>query len=120
MIIIPKGDSIKGVLDVRHLNSNRDQSDESWPIEPIALQLAHTNKKYKCAIDFMYAYAHTPLDEETKKLTRSSSGDKIFAFIRSFYGLKGLRKFLYITSVILLQNTDCKSLITSICTCLYW
>ena len=37
----------------------------------------------------MYAYAHTPLDEETIKLTSFSSGHKIFAFIRGFYGVQG-------------------------------
>ena len=42
----------------------------------------------------MYAYAHTPLDEDTIKLTSFSSGDKLFAFIRSFYGLNGLPIFL--------------------------
>ena len=78
------------LLDARHLNSNTEQSDESWPIEPLAPQLARANKKYKSAIDFMYAYAHTPLDEDTIKLTSFSSGDKLFAFIRGFYGLKGL------------------------------
>ena len=93
-IIIPKGDSIKCVLDARHLNSNTEQSDESWPIEPLAPQLARAIKKYKSAIDLMYAYAHTPLDEETIKLTSFSSGDKLFAFIRGFYGLKGLPNFL--------------------------
>ena len=93
LIIIPKGDSIKCVLDARHLNSNTEQSDESWPIEPLAPQLARANKKYKSAIDPMYAYAHTPLDEETIKLTSFSSGDKLFAFIRGFYGLKGLPNF---------------------------
>ena len=93
LIIIPKGDSIKCVLDARHLNSNTEQSDESWPIEPLAPQLARANKKYKCAIDLMYAYAHTPLDDETNKLTSFSSGDKLFAFIRGFYGLKGLPIF---------------------------
>ena len=41
----------------------------------------------------MYAYAHTPLDEETIKLTSFSSGDKLFAFIREFYCLKGLPIF---------------------------
>ena len=41
----------------------------------------------------MYAYAHTPLDEETIKLTSFSSGDKLFAFIRGFKGLKGLPNF---------------------------
>ena len=96
LIIIPKGDSIKCVLDARHLNSNTEQSDESWPIEPLAPQLARANKKYKSAIDLMHAYAHTPLDEETIQLTSFSSGDKLFAFIRGFYGLhfKGLPFFL--------------------------
>ena len=41
----------------------------------------------------MYAYAHVPLDEETINLTSFSSGDKLFAFIRGFYGLKGLPNF---------------------------
>ena len=41
----------------------------------------------------MFAYAHTPLDEDTIKLTSFSSGDKLFAFIRGFYGLKGLPNF---------------------------
>ena len=41
----------------------------------------------------MYAYAHTPLDEDTIKLTSFSSGDKLFAFIRGFHGLKGLPNF---------------------------
>ena len=92
-IILPKGDSIKCVLDARHLNSNTEQSDESWPIEPLAPHLARANTKYKCAIDIMYAYAHTPLDEETIKLPSFSSGDKLFASIRGFYGLKGLPNF---------------------------
>ena len=93
LIIIHKGDTIKCVLDARHLNSNIEQSDESWPIEPLAPQLGRANKKYKSAIDFMYAYAHTPLDEDTIKLTSFSSGYKPFAFIRGFYGLKGLPNF---------------------------
>ena len=36
LIIIPKGDAIKNVLEARHLNSNTDQELESWPIEPSA------------------------------------------------------------------------------------
>ena len=93
LIIIPKGDAAKVVLDARHLNSNTDQERESWPIEPLAPQLARANKKYKSTIDLMYAYAHTPLDEETIKLTGFSSGDKLYTFIRGFYGLKGLSIF---------------------------
>ena len=37
LIINPKGDAIKVVLDARHLNSNTNQEFESWPIEPLAL-----------------------------------------------------------------------------------
>ena len=93
LIIIPKGDTIKCVLDGRHLNSNTEQSDESWPVEPLAPQLARANKNYKSAIDLMYAYAHTPLDEDTIKFTSFSSGDTLFASIRGFYGHKGLPNF---------------------------
>ena len=64
-----------------------------WPIEPLAPQLARANKKYKSTIDLMYAYAHTPLDEETIKLTGFSSGDKLYAFIRGFYGLRDFQTF---------------------------
>ena len=41
----------------------------------------------------MYAYDHTPSDKETIKLTGFSSGDKLYTFIRRFYGLKGLPIF---------------------------
>ena len=51
------------------------------PFEPLAPQLApRENKKYKCAIDLAYAYALTPLDEETFKLTSFSSCDKLPVF----------------------------------------
>ena len=36
----------------------------------------------------MYAYVHTPPNEETKKLTSFPSCDKLFAFIRGFCDLK--------------------------------
>ena len=85
--------TIRCVLDAKCLNSNAEQSDESWPIEPLAQQLARANKKYNCDIDLMYAYAHTPLDEETIKLTSFSAGDILFGFIRGFYGLEGLPNF---------------------------
>ena len=41
----------------------------------------------------MYAFAHAPSDEETITLTSFSSGDKLYAFIRGFYGRKGLPIF---------------------------
>ena len=105
LIINPRGYTIKVVLDARHLNSNTDQSFESWPIEPLAPQLARANKKYKSAIDLMYAYAHAPLDEETITFTSFSSGDKLYAFTRGFHGLKGLPNFFNKTNVFILTKT---------------
>ena len=92
LIIKTKGDSIKCVLDARHLNSNTEKSDESWPIETLAPQLARANKK--CAVDLRFANAHTLLDEETIELTSFSSGDELFIFIKGFYVVKGLPNFL--------------------------
>ena len=40
----------------------------------------------------MYTYAHAPLDEKTISLICFSSRDRLYAFIRDFYGLKGLQK----------------------------
>ena len=74
LIFIPKAETIIVVRDARHLKSNTDQLFASCPIEPLALQLARAIKKYKPAIDLMYAYAHAPLDEETISLTSFSSG----------------------------------------------
>ena len=36
LIIMQKGDSIKCVLDARHLHSNTEQFNESWPIDSFA------------------------------------------------------------------------------------
>ena len=62
----------------------------------------------------MYAYGHTPLDEETIKLTGISPGDKLYAFIRGFYELKGLSNFFYKTNVnslsITYRQTFCASI----------
>ena len=93
LIIIPEGDAIKVVLDARHLNSNTDQELESLPIEPLAPQLARANKKYRSTFDLTYAYAFTPLDEETIRLTGFSSGDKLYTFILGFFGINGLPNF---------------------------
>ena len=90
---MPKGDTIKIVLDARHLNSCTSQTFESWPIELLAPQLAPANKSYKSAIDLMYACAYVSPDEETVNLTGFYSCDKLLAFIRGFYGLKGLPNF---------------------------
>ena len=81
------------MIDARLLNALTHQEFQSWPIEQLQLQLARANKKYKSVIDVNYAYAHVLLDDKTSALTSFSTGDKIYAFIRGFYGLKGLPNF---------------------------
>ena len=49
----------------------------------------------------MYAFAHVPLDEETISLTSFSSGDKLYAFVRGFYGLEELLIFFNQTNVLI-------------------
>ena len=41
----------------------------------------------------MFAYVHATLEDETIKLTGFSSGAKLFAFIKGFFGPKGLQNF---------------------------
>ena len=94
LIIIPKRNTTEVVLDARHSKSNTDQSFESWPIVPLAPQSARANKKFKSAIDFLHAYVHAPFDEESITPTRFSSAEKLYASIRSVFGLEGLPKFL--------------------------
>ena len=53
LIIIPRGDTIKVVLDAKHLNSNCDHFFESCFIDSLAPQLARANKKYKFLISCM-------------------------------------------------------------------
>ena len=61
--IIPERD-IKVIVDARRFNSNLAKALESWPIEPLATQLARANKKSKTVIDFVYAYACAPMNHE--------------------------------------------------------
>ena len=92
-IIIPRRDTFKVVLYTRHLNPVTDQSFESWPIEPLAPQLARANKKFKSAIDLMYAYAQAPLDEESFCLTSFSSGGKLKLFYWKFLRFQKTNNF---------------------------
>ena len=47
----------------------------------------------KHAIDFLYAYSHATLDDDTINLTRFLPGHELSAFIGEFYGLEGLSIF---------------------------
>ena len=89
-VTIPKGNSIKCVLDARHLNSNTEQFDEPWPIEPLAPQLARANKKYKCAIDLMHMQ---PLMKKPSNLQASHLVINSWASYEAFMVSKDFKSF---------------------------
>ena len=93
MNIIKKNDSIKFLLDARHLNSTSDQLSESWPLEHLAAQLARANKNNESAIDLLYAYAKATTHDEAIKVAGFSSADQPFISSKHFVALKVFQMF---------------------------
>ena len=67
-------------------------SKEQHPKLPTKTNFSTYTEKDYPYISYIYTIK-TPLDEETIKLTGFSSGDKLYAFIRGLYGIKGLPNF---------------------------
>ena len=93
IIILPKGNTIKLVIDARYLNSITDLSRYSWPLEPIGSLLTKLKWNYFTTSDLCSAYNQVPLTEETKQLVSFVIGSKQYTFERGFYGLCGLPNF---------------------------
>ena len=85
-IILPKGDTIKLVIDAGYLNSISDLSSYSWPLEPLNTMLTRINGKYVTTSDLLSAYNQVPLTNEIQKLASFVIGSKQFTFKRGFYG----------------------------------
>jgi hypothetical protein len=68
IILIPKGDILKLVLDARYLNSITDLTTYSWPLEPLQCLLDRVHGKYFMTTDMSCAYHQVPLHEEAQKL----------------------------------------------------
>ena len=69
IIILPKGDSLKIVIDARYLNSITDLSTYYWPLEPLNVLLTKITGKIFTTSDLSYAYSQVPLSKDTQKLT---------------------------------------------------
>ena len=93
IIILPKGDTVKLVIDARYLNSITDLTNYSWPLEPVQMLLTRLDGVYYTTSDLASAYNQVPLTEDTKKLTSFIVGGKQYMFERGFYGLCGLPNF---------------------------
>ena len=93
IIILPKGDTVKLVIDARYLNSITDLSNYSWPLEPVKILLTRLDAVYYTTSDLDSAHKQVPLSEDTKKLTSFVIGGKQYIFERGLYGLCGLLNF---------------------------
>ena len=46
IIILPRGETVKLVIDAQYLNSNIDLSNYSWPLEPVQMLLTRLDGVY--------------------------------------------------------------------------
>ena len=69
IILMPKNDYVKLVIDARYLNSVVDLKNYSWPLEPVQMITTRVNGKVFSVSDLSCAYHQVPLRSETQKLT---------------------------------------------------
>ena len=93
VIILPKKDYVKLVLDARYLNSIKDNSNCSWPLEPLQVLMTRINGSYFTSSDLSCAYHQVPLTDEAQKLTSLIVGGRQYTYQVGFYGLKPLPIF---------------------------
>ena len=67
IILLPKADYVKLVIDARYLNSITNLTNYSWPLEPVQMLMTRINGKYSTASDLSCAYHEheVPLSPET-------------------------------------------------------
>ena len=93
IILMPKNDHVKLVIDARYLNSVTDLTNYSWPLEPMQLIMTRVKGKVFSVSDLNCAYHQVPLSPETQKLTSFIIGGKQYTYTRGFYGLCGFPNF---------------------------
>ena len=93
IILMPKNDYVKLVIDARYLNSVTDLTNYSWPLEPVQMIRTRVNGKFFSVSDLSCAYHQVPFSSETQKLTNFIIGGRQYTFTRGFYGLCGLPNF---------------------------
>ena len=76
IILMPKNDYHKLVIDARYLNSVTDLTNYSWPLEPVQMIMIRVNGKVFSVSDLLCAYHQVPLSPETQKLTSFIIGGK--------------------------------------------
>ena len=90
IILLPKADYVKLVIDASYLNSITDLTNYFWPLEPVQTIMKRINGKYFTASDLSCAYHQVPLSDKTQKLTSFIVCRKQYTYQVGFYGLCGL------------------------------
>ena len=93
IILMPKNDYVKLVIDARYLNSVTDLTNYSWHLEPVQMVLTWVNGEVFSVSDLCCPYHQVPLSRETQKVTSFIIGEKQYTYTRGFYGLCGLPNF---------------------------
>ena len=93
IILMPKNDYEKLVIDARYLNSVTDLTSYSCLSEPVKIIKTRVNGNIFSLCDLSCAYHQLPSNLETIKLTSFSLGGKKYTCTRGFHGLCGLSNF---------------------------
>ena len=93
IILLPKADYVKLVINASYLNSITDLNNYSWPLEPVQMIMIRINGKYFTASDLSCAYHQVPLSPETQKLTSFVIGGKQYTYQVGLNGLCGLPRW---------------------------
>ena len=93
IVLMPKNNYVKPVIDARYLNTVTDLRNCSWPLEPVQMIMTRVNGKFFTVSDLSCAYDQVPLSFETQKLTSFVIGGRQYSFTRGLYGLCGLPNF---------------------------
>ena len=93
IILVPKNDYVKLVIDTRYLNSVTDLTNSSWPLEPVQMIMTRIICKVISVSDLFWVYHQVPLSPGSQKLTSFIIGGRQCTNTWGFCGLSGLPNF---------------------------
>ena len=90
IILLPKADYVKLVIDAQKLNSITDLTNYSWPLELVQMIITRIHGKKFTAGHLSCAYHQLPLSLDKQKLTSFAIGGKQYTYQVPFHGICGL------------------------------
>ena len=90
LILLPKDDTLKLVIDARALNKMTRTWKDTWPVEPVSSQLDRVHGIWFSTTDMSFAYGQIPLHIDTRPLVSFCVEGFQYQYKRGFYGLQGL------------------------------